>query len=170
MDAARLQQWYEAYAYAVHRRCSRLLGHEADAHDVTHEVFLRAARHAHTLRGEAVLPWLYAIADRQCFELLRRKGRFVRPEDPGDPEGSSPERAPPHHEPLAEPERQRLVAQVLAACKERVRDAATLYFVDELTQDEVADALGCSRKTVKEKLAQFREVAARLLGGGERPA
>lgn len=159
MEAKTLEHWYALYGYAVHRRCVRLLQSEAEADDALHEVFLRAWRYAHTLQGEQPLPWLYRIADRHCADLLRRRGRHVSSEEV---ELRLPEEATASNA----SEQMHLFGQVLAACKERVRDAAVLYYLDELTQDEVAQSLGCSRKTVKERLAQFKDVALRLLAGG----
>jgi RNA polymerase sigma factor (sigma-70 family) len=159
MDGAALEQWYALYGYAVHRRCVRLLQSEAEADDALHEVFLRAWRYAHTLRDGQPLPWLYRIADRHCMDLLSRRARHVSTDEgkvPSSEDAVAPET----------PEQMYLFGQVLAACKERVRDTAVLYYLDELTQEEVAEHLGCSRKTVKERLAQFKEVAVRLLSGG----
>lgn len=158
MEAQTLEQWYALYGYAVHRRCVRLLQSQAEADDALHEVFLRAWRYAHTLQGEQPLPWLYRIADRHCADLLLRRARQVSTEEAAQPlaeEASSGASAEQLH----------LFGQVLAACKERVRDTAVLYYLDELTQEEVAESLGCSRKTVKERLAQFKDVALRLLSG-----
>ena len=161
MEAATLEQWYALYGYAVHRRCVRLLQSEAEADDALHEVFLRAWRYAHTLQGEDPLPWLYRIADRHCVDLLRQRARHVSSEEV---------RAPAVDEPVApgSSEQLHLFGQVLAACKDPVRDAAVLYYLDELTQDEVAESLGCSRKTVKERLASFKAVGLKLLTGGRR--
>ncbi len=161
MDTSVLEQWYERYGYAVHRRCMQLLHSAAEADDALHDIFLRAHRYGHTLAQAAPLPWLYRIADRHCLEVLAQRRRV----------------APATLEQLAEheqrssaqaaPEAGRLVAQVLSACKQRVQQVAVLYYVDGCTQDEVAEELGCSRKTVKEKLAQFKEVARALLAPSE---
>jgi RNA polymerase sigma-70 factor (ECF subfamily) len=159
MDAATLQRWYEAYGFAVHRRCLRLLGSAAEADDALHEVFVRAHRYADTLRDADPLGWLYRICDRHCLDVLARRRRYA----PAEQAQRAIERRADAPSTDPSPDQVHLVAQVLAACSERVRDAATLYFVDGLTQDEVAEALGCSRKTVKEKLARFRESAAELL-------
>ncbi len=51
--------WYERYAESVHRRCLRILGEEAIALDVTHEVFIRAHKSQFGLRShDSVLNWL----------------------------------------------------------------------------------------------------------------
>jgi len=160
LSLEKLEELYSLYGFAVHRRCLRLLGSSSDADDALHEVFVRVHRYGDTYRGEAPLPWLYRIADRHCFELLQKRRRSAGPEDRA--------RALDNRERTAteeSPERVRLVAQVLAACRESVREVAVLYYVDEMTQDEVAAAAGCSRKTVKERLARFLETARALLAG-----
>lgn len=159
MDRSRLEQWYEAYAFAVHRRCARLLGSAQDANDALQEIFLRVHRYGGTVRDDqAPLPWLYRVADRHCFDVLDRRRRQA----PLDESRAALAR----HDERAESgdwENTHLMAQVLAACSDRVRTVAVAYFVDGLTQDEIAEAEGISRKTVKEKLAQFKQLGARLL-------
>jgi len=159
MDRRRLEEWYQAYAFAVHRRCARLLGSEAAASDALQEVCLRAQRHGDTLRDEeAPLRWLYRVADHHCWDVLDRRRREAPFEETRAALGRHDQR------PGADDwEKTRLVAQVLAACSERVRAVAVAYYVDGLTQDEIAEVQRVSRKTVKEKLAQFKQTGARLL-------
>jgi RNA polymerase sigma-70 factor (ECF subfamily) len=45
-----------------------------------------------------------------------------------------------------------------------VQEVAVLYYVDEMTQEEVADAVGCSRKSVRSRLAEFLRTARQVLG------
>jgi RNA polymerase sigma-70 factor (ECF subfamily) len=40
-----------------------------------------------------------------------------------------------------------------------VRHTAILYYVDDMTQEEIAEHLDCSRKVVRKRLAVFNEVA-----------
>lgn len=159
MDTDEVSALYEKYGYAVHRRCLRLLGSTAEADDALHAVFLRVMRYGDTRRGEAPLPWLYRIADRHCFDVLRKRKREASPEESTrhldrrastEPSGDSPERASQ-------------VRQVLGRCGRNVQEVAVLYYVDEMTQEEVAAAVGYSRKTVRQKLAKFLETARRLL-------
>jgi RNA polymerase sigma-70 factor (ECF subfamily) len=107
------------------------------------------------------LAWLYRTADRQCFDLLakRRKSGLGR-----DSEAALRDAEEPRTSGLS-PERTQLVRQVLGQCNDRVREIAVLYYIDEMTQDEVAHTVGCSRKTVKEKLAQFMNASRALLKG-----
>lgn len=154
MDRRRLEQWYQAYAFAIHRRCARLLGSDAEASDALHEVFVRAHRFGDTVRNDdQPLRWLYRVADHHCFDLLDRRRKEAPLEERQEPERAG----------TADWENTRMMAQVLAACSDRVRTVAVAYYVDGLTQDEIAEAEGISRKTVKEKLASFKQTGARLL-------
>jgi RNA polymerase sigma factor (sigma-70 family) len=157
MTRAELARLYEENGHSVFRRCLRLLGSEAEAADALQEIFLRAYRYGDALRpGEAPLPWLCRIAERHCYDRLARRSR----ESPSATELAASEKACP----APPPDRTRLANQVLDACSPRVRSAAVLYYVDELTQNEVAAELQCSRKTVKEWLKRFRQTAAELVG------
>jgi len=175
MDRVEIAKLYERYGYAIHRRCWRLLGSEAEADDALQEVFVRVMRYGDGMAGASPLPWLYRVADRQCFDRLRRRKRREQPSD-ADRIVAALERA------QADSgggrysgeggETLQTVARVLAACREAVQDVAVLYYVDEMTQDEVASAVGVSRKTVRERLASFlataREVLSLATRGGTR--
>ena len=158
MDRDAVSALYAQYGFAVHRRCLRLLGSEAEADDALQAVFMRVMRYGETRRGEAPLPWLYRIADRHCFDVMnKRKREVVR---------DAPEREHPVADP-ASPERLSEVRRVLGHCAAGVQQIAVLYYVDEMTQDEVAATVGYSRKTVRLKLAEFLATARRVLDLGE---
>jgi len=159
MDAAALQELYELYGYAVHRRCLWLLREPAQADDALQEVFLKVLRYGQSFRGENPLGWLYRIADRHCFNMIRKREnrtRFDILEQTAESEQKMGEATSRAY--LA-----RLVAQVLAECPRRVGEVAVLYYVDGMTQDEVSRAVGCSRKTIKKRLARFQKIAGDLL-------
>jgi RNA polymerase sigma-70 factor (ECF subfamily) len=155
MSHDELEALYSSYGFAVQQRCLRLLRDRAEADDAVQEVFLRVQRYGGPKTEASTLAWLYRVADRHCFDRLDRRKRSLRRHQPEEALESV---AGP-----SDPARARLVAQVLEACPSRVREVAVLYYLDEMTQEEVATAVGYSRKTVKEKLAQFLETARRTL-------
>ena len=160
MDVKDLSATYERYGYLVHRRCLSIVGTRADADDVLQEVFVRVQRYPAPDDKNATLRWLYSIADRCCFDQLKKRAKAEPTEDArldvrtvGD---------------AADGDRKAFVGAVLRSVGPKTREIALLAHVDGYTQEEVAEQTGYSRKTVGKKLKSFEERARRFLGGGER--
>ena len=61
------------------------------------------------------------------------------------------------------PERRELVRVLLGAAPEEAQEAAVLYYVDEMTQAEIAQQLGRSLPTVRKRLREFLACARKAL-------
>ena len=158
MDTEELKTIYRDYGYAVHRRCLHILGNRSDADDVLQEVFLRVIRYGHTFDGKHTLGWLYRIADRQCIEAIKLNRRLKPVEDCEKEIGRQ-------RMDVRSSERTILgceARQIIQAAKKKDAQIAILYYVDEMTQDEVAAEMGCSRKTVKKRLKRFKDLASKM--------
>jgi RNA polymerase sigma-70 factor (ECF subfamily) len=71
---------YRETRYAVFLRCRSLLRDDAEARDVTQEVYLYLLDHPNEFRGESsVATYLYAIASNRSMSRLR--ARMVRDEN-----------------------------------------------------------------------------------------
>ena len=167
-QAARL---YREYGPAVYRRCMRLLGDRAAAEDATQEVFVKLVRDMKRLQDrETVLPWIYRVATNHCLNLRRDARRRGEEAADGDLE-LAPDTA---GTPKAYPARQ-LAQAVLSRFDEETQAVAVGVFVDGMEHEEVARALGISRRTVSRKLDRFLENARKFLarseegGAAERP-
>jgi len=55
-----------------------------------------------------------------------------------------------------------LIARFLGRFEERLQRLAVMYYVDEMTQEEIAAALSWSRPTVKKKLEHIKARALSL--------
>ena len=62
------------------------------------------------------------------------------------------------------PDRREMVRAALSAAPEEAQEVAVLYFVDELTQAEIAQELGRSLPTVRKRLREFLACAREALG------
>jgi RNA polymerase sigma-70 factor, ECF subfamily len=152
---------YATYGPAVYRRCLRLLGDREVAADATQEVFVRLLRDIGKLEDrETVLPWIYRVATNHCLNLrrdVRRRGEQAMDE--------ALETAP--HSPAAGfPERQ-LAQKVLSRFDAQTQAVAVGVFVDGMEREEVAEALGISRRTVTRKLDRFLQNARKFLDRSE---
>jgi RNA polymerase sigma-70 factor (ECF subfamily) len=156
----RVAELYGRYGPVVYRRCLRLLHDREAARDATQEVFVRLVKDMARLEDrESVLPWIYRVATNHCLNVLRserRHGDSVQAEEL----------------PLAAPEQadfptRSLARHVLVQFDEGTQAVAIGVLVDGMEHEELARALGISRKTVERRLGRFLAAARRLLGGGD---
>lgn len=163
-DSARLTELYRRYAPAVFRRARSLLGgDEAEAHDVTQEVFLAYVKNESRLRGEAApFTVLFQMATNQSIDRLRKSSRWsgkltsLAVDEEAD--GPALQVAAQDDGP-ARLEATRDVALLTQGEDEQTLTCAVLYFVEGYTTEEIAQSLGISRKTVGRALAAFGERA-----------
>jgi RNA polymerase sigma-70 factor (ECF subfamily) len=149
-----LGELYSRFAPVVFRRARVMLGRDADAWDIVQEVFEKMMRGADGFRGEArPMTWVYRITTNLCLNHLR--GRSLR----------EPALAVVSGEPAldeAAAEARDLLRVWLTHLDEREQAVATLLWVDGLTQEEAADVLGLSRKTIGREVDELRRKAAAL--------
>ena len=159
-DAATL---YRLHGAVVYRRCLRLLRDREAARDATQEVFVRLVRdELHLFSREDVLPWLYRVATNHCLNVRRaaRHRATIALDDVAEPACPASDRLD-----------HLLAERVLARFDAVTRYVAVAVLVDEQEQEEVAQALGLSRRTLARKLERFLEQARRhLVVSGEAAA
>jgi RNA polymerase sigma-70 factor (ECF subfamily) len=153
---------YREFGPMVYRRCLRLLGDRTAAQDATQEVFVKLLGSMEQLSSrETVLPWIYRVATNHCLNLLRdsrRRGEEAATEDQDALSASDGASRPDALVDWA------LARTVLTRFDGVTQSVAVGVFVDGMNHDEVADALGISRRTVSRRLERFVEGARRFLG------
>jgi len=152
---------YGEYGPAVYRRCLRLLKDKEAAKDATQEVFIKLLRDIGKLEDpRTALPWAYRVATNHCLNVLRNARRHGEEALEPDLEIAERDDGPQY------PERQ-LARKVLAQFDLQTQSVAIGVFVDGMEHEEVAEALGISRRTVSRKLDRFVKRAKELFGRGE---
>ena len=168
----------EAYAELVRRWTPRVLAlcharvRRGDAaEDLAQEALLRGYRALDTLsQPERFGAWLHGIALRACLDWLKARERstvtFSALGNGRDPDGFLHPRAGTEVPALdRDDERRRLLAEV-EALPEEYRTVILLYYYENVTYRELAEALGVSTATVNARLTK----AARLLRARLSPA
>ncbi len=151
-----LADLYARHAGAVFGRCRWLLRDEEGAKDATQEVFARALRALPEFR-EAASPttWLLRIATHHCLNELRAGRARWREE--------AARLAELKRDDGVMPERRELVRALLGRAEPEEQEIAVMYYVDELTQAEIAEATGRSLPTVRKRLRGFLSAARAAL-------
>jgi RNA polymerase sigma factor (sigma-70 family) len=151
-----LEQLYRSHGSAVLRRARQLLGDEADAREVLHDVFISLLESPEQFAGHSsAMTFLYRMTTNNALGRLRSQrshARLLAAEYTGREEPSSPSA-----EAFVE-----LRAWVISLPEELAR-VAIYYHMDEMTQEELAQVLGCSRQWVG-KLLQRLEARGRRRG------
>jgi len=151
MTHADVEQLFRKYGPAVLRRARALLGDEHAARDALQEVFVRVLRHGAEFRREASpMTWLYRVTTNHCLNLIRDHGRRAQ---------LLAENAPPADEGRRLSAEERLtLAQMLARVPEELRAIAIYHYVDQMSHDEIAEIVGVSRRTIGNRLDEFRRL------------
>jgi RNA polymerase sigma-70 factor (ECF subfamily) len=145
-----------------------MLGREEDARDATQETFLSAFRNLREFRGEAkVSSWLHRIAINQC--ITRQRRAKVRGETALEDELETAEAsflAPANESPARAAEsRQRteMVRRAVGSLPVELRQVVVMKEFEELTFQEIAEALDLPLSTVKSRLyTALRQLQMRL--------
>ena len=147
---------FEAEFPALHRYLARRLGFSA-ADDLSAETFAIAFRNWERLDADRpVAPWLYGIAANLIRHHWRKEQRMLRAyaRTGVDPIVADHEEAA---ERVDAQSQQRAVADALAALRPADREILLLHAWAELSDSEIADAIGLPPGTVKSRLSRTRE-------------
>lgn len=137
-----MEDIYRRYGAVVLRRARRILADEQLAHDVCHDVFVQLLRLDGAWETPSRIGWLFRTTTNCCLNLIRgsrRRRRFLQ-------------LLPPP--PVVTPS---LPAQLLLhGIPQHLQEVAIYYGLDQMSQEEIALALGLSQKTVSNRIRELR--------------
>ncbi|MCA8963074.1 MAG: sigma-70 family RNA polymerase sigma factor [Planctomycetes bacterium] len=151
---------YRRHAAGVWRYLVRRTGDPHTADDLLGEVFLAAVRRLPRFRwsGIPLRHWLLRVASGKVGEWWRCRRRSRWREFGEELERSlvaeDVEQLPEHD----------LWRVALSSLDERYQCVLVLYYLEELSVEEVAQVIGCRRGTVKSRLHRARLELRRILG------
>jgi RNA polymerase sigma-70 factor (ECF subfamily) len=160
---------YATWFRSVYRWVKALGGPEADAEDLTQEVFLIVQRKLGDFDGENLPGWLYRITARTVRDHRRRRwfrNIFLRPRDVALDELAG-ERAGVD-EALAQKQEQQRFYRLVGSMNKKWRDSFVLFEIDGYSGDEIASLTGIPSATVRTHLHRARKEFLALVAR-ERP-
>jgi RNA polymerase sigma-70 factor (ECF subfamily) len=150
---------YSRYGPALVRKARRALGNEADAQDIVQALFLRLLADGKT---EVDLPYLYRAVTHNCLTWLRdhqNRARLLARQAPA----LRAERTRCDETALDRD----LLLKLLAELGPRQSAVLVYRYFDDCSQEEIAELLDTSRRTIGKDLAQLRELVRRMQNEGE---
>ena len=153
-DRESVEGLYREHGHVVLRRARALLGDEEEARDVVQEVFMSLLDRPDQFGGRsAFTTWLYSVTTHACLTRLRNRRtrtRLLLERPPVDGAGQAPSG-----------ERTAVLRQWLERLPEHLALVAVYSHVDGMTQQEIADQIGGSRRRVGDLLKQLEEAVGR---------
>src|SRR5687768_4857920 len=154
------QRAFEELIDRYHERLRRFLGkllagpaHDAD--DVLQDVWFDVWRSISRLEDADALPiWLFRIARDRAYRVLRRKGAKPRPLGGEEPHVDV--------ETSLEADERELLHASLAELPHEHREVLILRFMEEMSYEQIAAAVGCAVGTVRSRL-HYAKLALRQL-------
>jgi RNA polymerase sigma-70 factor (ECF subfamily) len=150
-------QAYLRYAPALQRKAERILQSRADAQDVVQSLFLELLQSSEPERD---LAYLYRAVTNRCLNLLRDQRTHARLLSEHDGLLRGPVRRSCEERSID----LQLLGKLVHALDQAHAEVLICHYFDDLSQEEVADLLGVSRKTVGLRLARIRSLVGKLSG------
>ncbi len=175
----------EKYQKSVHALAWGMIGDFHYAEEITQDTFLRAYQELSTVKYPSQFSgWLHTITKRLCFNWLRKQKSEKQSQSLEDtPMEEIAESVYASHvleqrETEATEHRLEIVKKLLDKLSEKERTVMSLYYLGEMTTQEVGTFLGVSVETIRTRLSRARKrlreeealLVQEVLGGVQIPA
>ena len=175
-DNAAYEDMVTRYWDRIFARVHNLLKNQQDAEEVTQDAFIRAHRGLESFRGDASFStWLYQIAtnlahNRYWYWFRRKRDYSVSLDQPLSAEGEltlenvMPSEGETPAESVVTQEFVDRVSECMNGLGDKHREVLTLRNVQNMSYEEISQALDISVGTVKSRIARARESLRELMG------
>lgn len=149
-DDTAFQRLYAKYYDKVYAMAKGVLFDSEEAADTVQEIFTLVYRHLHRFdRRARFSTWLFRVAVNRSIQQARKLK--VRPRSAELTEAAASEAAP--EPPGGDPK----IEEALARLSPSDRAAIILFYWEELSLQEIGEALGCGVNAAKTRLYRARE-------------
>jgi RNA polymerase sigma-70 factor (ECF subfamily) len=171
-DPAAFRELVRRYGDGVLGYLFRMTGSRDQAEDLFQETFKRVHEKARTFRGGSFKSWLFTIATRVAIDTARRRKRTAAlslnretdcDDDPSPLETIADQDASDPADELIREEQKEQVRRAIAALPAGQRATLVLAYYQQLSYQQVAEAMGCSVGAVKTQMSRALAKLARRL-------
>jgi len=139
---------YDRYASFVYRKCLFMTESEADAQDLTQEIWVKVYFALDNFRFESRFStWLSRITINRCINYFKRRGKLVFSGDIGESENGS---IPKINHFLD-------VTKLLSRLSKETKALLILKYIDGVSYEEIAEITGIRVSAVKMRIARAKK-------------
>lgn len=158
-DAHALGTLWTRHGGALVGYATRMLQVREEAEDVAQEAFIQVLRGRWRAQGH-LRAWLFTVVHRACVDRMRRRKRWQRVQRVL---GWTPAPSTPPDLGLSHRQAHRALDQAIAQLPETHRAVMLLYYGQELSSQQVAQAVGCTDQQVRSQLSYARRKLRELM-------
>ena len=157
-DKQAFSQLVQAYQRPVYNLTYRMLGNSEEAEDAAQETFLRAyARLSQYDPQMKFSTWVFSIANHHCIDRLRkRRATHISIDDNPVLENLQEDTPQPEHQAL-EQEQSIELQGLINLLEPEYRTPLVLRYWEEMSYEEIAEAMGVTVAAVKSRLFRARQ-------------
>ena len=163
-DDSAFTRLVQKHQEGVHGLIWRKIGDFHYAEEITQDTFLHAHKKLGTLKDtKCFVKWIHVIARRLSVNWIQRSKPNIETQSMADTSNAEMEESAyvdytmNHRETEAEEDRSEGIKKLLEKLPACERIVLTLYFLDEMTTQEIGKFLGMSINTIKSQLRRGRE-------------
>lgn len=156
-DTREVEEVYQSFSGAIFALYRRLGYSIEECEDLTQEVFVRIQKNIRTFRGEGLAGWVMTIARNLHRETVRRQDAIRRAHRPlplDDADGIGVE--PQQQRSAEKAERRRWLREKINGLPAEERQCLWLASFQGYTYGEMAELIGVSENSVRERLRKAR--------------
>lgn len=163
-DIDALGTLYDRHSALVYRTAYAIAGDPEMASDLLQDVFVRLSRFSHRIDPRRPLePWLYRMTANLSYTWLKRRKRWLHPlDDAGEWLLGSPREHSLQQQAEKNAEMERLHQAILKLPVQQ-RVVVVMYYINDLSLQEIADVLEIPIGTVKSRLHYGRQSLRKVL-------
>lgn len=171
-DREAFRALFEAWQDRVYSLALHFSGDDATAQDIAQDVFLKLFSRIGQFRGDSSFgTWLFRLVANACMEEHRRRRRFALPWGADrtaqrvvrDGSVRSPVERRPQEDRIERRQVREAVQGAVAQLSPKLRLPILLRYLGEMSYDEIAETIGCTKGTVASRLNRGHRALARRL-------
>lgn len=169
-DLAALGELYEIFKDVVYRTALAIARDEHTAEDILQECFVRLYQYADSIDAERPLkPWLYRVVVNLSYDWFSRKPALQPLDDVLEWLSGLPSVFPSPDYKAEEQELHKVVRDVIAELPMTHQIVVVLFYLENLSLEEVAEVVELPVGTVKSRLYHARKRLRDALARRQRP-